>query len=79
MAKAKQAKHRGVGAIIADLRGSIGMSQEELAHRASLHRTHIGQIERGLKSPTIATLQRIAKALNTTAGKILRLSEDDKG
>ena len=72
------ARQRGIGQVIADLRRAAKLSQEELAHRASLHRTHISQIERGLKSPTIATLQGIAKALDTSASKIMRLAEIER-
>lgn len=69
----------GVGRTIAQLRHAAHMSQEELAHRAHLHRTHISQVERDLQSPTVLTLQGIAKALNTRASKILFLSENAKG
>jgi transcriptional regulator with XRE-family HTH domain len=64
------------GKIICDLRKSAGISQEELADRASIHRTYVSQIERGLKSPTIAILLKLSKALNTTPSKIMRMLED---
>jgi transcriptional regulator with XRE-family HTH domain len=70
---------RGIGAIIAELRGKAGLSQEELAHRASIHRTHVSQIERGLKSPTLKTLQRLAKALGVSMTKLWRMLENDNG
>ena len=35
------------------------MTQEELAERADLHPTYIGQVERGEKSLTIASLEKI--------------------
>jgi len=67
------------GKIIAGLRQSSGFSQEELADRAAIHRTYVSQIERGLKSPTIVMLLRLAKALNTTPSRILRQLEIDIG
>jgi transcriptional regulator with XRE-family HTH domain len=65
-----------LGKIISDLRRSAGISQEELADRASIHRTYVSQLERGLKSPTIAILVKLAKALNTTPSKIMRMLEE---
>lgn len=64
-----------LGKIISDLRRSAGLSQEELAVRADIHRTYVSQIERGLKSPTIVVLFKVSKALETTPSKILRLLE----
>lgn len=39
------------------------MTQEELAHRASMNRTFIGDIERGEKNPTLKTMVTLAQAL----------------
>jgi len=36
-----------------------------------IHRTYVSQIERGLKSPTLVMLFRLARALNTTSSKIV--------
>ena len=55
-----------LGDRIRNLRLSSGMNQEELAFKSGISPAHLGQIERGLKSPTISTIQKIAKALNVT-------------
>ncbi len=39
------------------------MTQEELAHRAGLNRTYIGDIERGEKNITLISMTKLAKAL----------------
>ncbi|WP_398482390.1 helix-turn-helix domain-containing protein [Tardiphaga sp.] len=57
------------------MRQSAGLSQEELAERAAIHRTYVSQVERGLKSPTVATLFRLALALETAPSKILKRIE----
>jgi transcriptional regulator with XRE-family HTH domain len=44
-------------------RKRTGLSQEELAIRASLHRTEIGLLERGARVPRIDTLIKISSAL----------------
>jgi transcriptional regulator with XRE-family HTH domain len=53
------------------------MSQEELADRASIHRTYVSQLERGLKSPTVAIIFKLSGALHTTPSKILQVLESD--
>ena len=39
------------------------LSQEELGFRASLHRTEVGQLERGVRIPRIDTLIKLAGSL----------------
>jgi len=53
-------------------RERIGLSQEELADRAGLHRTFISQVERGLKSPSLNSLAAIAAALGLKLHKLLK-------
>lgn len=52
-----------IGFNIRQLREKKGFSQEQLAAAADLHRTHIGRIERGEKTPTVKTLHKIAQGL----------------
>lgn len=54
---------RKVGRRIRELRQKKGWSQEKLAEEANLHRTYIGQVERGEKSIGVRNLVRIARAL----------------
>lgn len=42
------------------------ISQEELAHRADLHRTYIGMIERAEKNITLLNIEKIANALDVS-------------
>jgi len=55
----------------------LGLSQEELADRANIHRTYIGGIERGERNPTLTMIQRIAVALGVTPGTLLEDKEED--
>jgi transcriptional regulator with XRE-family HTH domain len=41
-----------------------GLSQEELASRAGVHRTYVGMIERAEKNITLGNIEKIAKALS---------------
>jgi transcriptional regulator with XRE-family HTH domain len=55
---------RRIGANIKRLREAQGLSQEELADRAGLHRTYVSQLERAVKNATFVSLDKIAKALS---------------
>lgn len=52
-----------IGQILQEYRVKKGMSQELLSGLAGLDRTHYSKIERGLRSPTLDTLFKIAQAL----------------
>ena len=52
------------GERVRDLRKERGLSQEELAFKADLHRTYIGMIERAEKNITLVNVEKIANALN---------------
>ncbi|WP_430445326.1 helix-turn-helix domain-containing protein [Sphingorhabdus contaminans] len=54
-------------------REAIGLSQEAFADLAELHRTYISDIERGQRNPTIQVVEKIAVALNVSAGALLDL------
>jgi transcriptional regulator with XRE-family HTH domain len=47
------------------------MSQDELSARASVHRTEISQLERGLRIPRIDTVVKLAGSLEVTADELL--------
>jgi len=52
------------------LRLEKGWTQEELADKAGMHFTYVGQIERGVRNPSLVNLQKLAKALNISSGKL---------
>jgi len=64
-----------LGQHIRNLRQNTGMSQEELALKACLNAAHLGQIERGLKKPTIETISRIAEALGIPLENLFHFKE----
>lgn len=49
---------------VRDERQRKGLSQEELAVRAGVHRTYVGMIERAEKNITLVNIEKIASALD---------------
>ncbi len=52
-------------------RERLGVSQEELADRAGMHRTYVGGVERGERNLGLLNVVRIAKALGLPASTLL--------
>jgi transcriptional regulator with XRE-family HTH domain len=61
-----------VGERIRNFRRERGLSQEELAHIASLHSTYIGQLERGEKNATLESLEKVTGALGISLEELFR-------
>ena len=57
-------------------RRAMGVSQEELAHRADLDRTYVSSLERCVYGATIDVVERIAGVLGTEAFELLRPVQD---
>jgi transcriptional regulator with XRE-family HTH domain len=64
-------------------REKSGLTQEQLAFRAGVHRTYISLLERDLKSPTLNTLFRLCAALDISASTLIAKVEkgmnEDRG
>jgi len=61
---------RRFGERIRELRQAKGLSQEELAFRAKVHRTYLGGIERGERNPALKNIVAIAKALDISLSEL---------
>lgn len=62
---------RRVGANLRRAREELGISQEDLADRAGLHRTYVSGVERGVRNPTVTVLEKLAKALKIKSSTLL--------
>jgi len=58
------------------IRKSTGLSQEELADRAGLHRTYISSIERAERNVSLENIFLLAQALDVEPGALLRPADD---
>jgi transcriptional regulator with XRE-family HTH domain len=53
-------------------RKAMGISQEDLADKAGLHRTYIGSVERGERNVSIDNIERLASAVGSTIQELLQ-------
>ncbi len=67
-----QDAQKKLGKRIRELREKKGVSQEFFAGLCEINRVHMSQIERGLINLTIATLNKIARNLNTTVSALMK-------
>lgn len=67
-----------IGFVLYDLRISKGFSQEELANQSEVDRSYISEIERGLKTPSVAIIFRLSAALGLKAWEFVKKAEEWK-
>lgn len=60
------------GEKVRELRNKKGLSQEELAELAGLHRTYISSLELGKRNVSLINIYALAKALGVTPDKLLK-------
>lgn len=63
--------YRKVAAHLRHHRLRLGLTQEELAERSNVHYAFLGQIERGVKKPSLVTVSRLAKGLGVRTCDLL--------
>ncbi len=66
------------GQILKNLRTAKGISQESFALNIGLHRTYISQLERGLKSPSLRTLDKICRELGISLVQLMEYLEKER-
>lgn len=60
-----------LGRVLREKREAAGLTQEQLAFAADVHRTYVSMLERGIKSPTVDVLFRICDALDVQASEVI--------
>lgn len=53
------------------LRQARGLSQEQFAFEAGIHRTYVSDLERGARNPTIEVVDKLALFLGVKVGELL--------
>lgn len=62
---------RDFGTRLRTARTAVGLSQEELAHQAGLHRTYVSSVERGERNIALLNIVTLATVLEVDAGTFL--------
>jgi transcriptional regulator with XRE-family HTH domain len=65
----------GFGLALRQLRAGRGWSQERLAEQSGLNRSYVGEIERGCVIASLATVEKLALALELAPSALLRHGE----
>jgi transcriptional regulator with XRE-family HTH domain len=65
------------GEVVRRERASKGISQERLAQLADLDRTYVQRLEGGRYSPTLDTVESLARALQMLPSELVARGEDD--
>jgi transcriptional regulator with XRE-family HTH domain len=70
---------RAFGQAVRKLRENKGLSQEKLAELSGVHRTYVGDVERGTRNIALVNMTRIARALGTTLSRVITEMEKMAG
>ena len=65
------------GRVLRRLRRKKGYTQEELGFEADLRRTFVSVLELGQQQPSLTTILKLGRVLDTRPGKILDLVEQE--
>jgi len=66
---------QNLGEAIRVRRQALGLSQEQVADKAGVHRTYLSDIERGTRNITVAMLNQVAMALDVELANLTRQAE----
>lgn len=66
---------KAFGQALREVREGYGISQEQLGLEAGFDRTYISLVERGIRSPTVRTVVRLAEALKVAPSEMVRRME----
>ena len=70
--KTARTPERAFGRVLRKSRKDRSISQEELAFQSGYHRTYIGQLERGEKSPSLRTIFDLAETLKVAPSVLIQ-------
>jgi transcriptional regulator with XRE-family HTH domain len=77
----KRRPRRGIcerfGYAVRSRRDELGLTQEELADRARIHRTYLSDVERGTRNVSLVNIELLAAALGLPIADLFRLVDRD--
>ena len=63
------------GSAVKARREALGLTQEDLAEKARIHRTYLSDVERGTRNLALVTIERLAAALATSMAELFAAVE----
>ncbi len=66
----ESAHRRAFGDQVRRLRSEHGLTQEDLAERAGVHRSYLAAVETGMRNPTLDVIVKIARGLGVPAARL---------
>ncbi len=63
------------GFAVKDRREALGLTQEEFAERAGIHRTYLSDIERGTRNVSLVNIERVAQGLSMEISELFQAVE----
>ena len=73
--KARPDVRERFGDAVRSRRELLGLTQEDLAGKAGIHRTYLSDIERGSRNPSLINIERLARALSLRTSELFQLVE----
>lgn len=70
--------NKAFGKQLLDIRTMLGLSQSEVADISGVSQPYLSQLERGLFSPNITVVLRLAKALRVPVGHLLQSEKENE-
>lgn len=64
---------------VRERRQKLNLSQSEVSRRSGLHRSYIGDLERGARNLSVKNLARVAMALNISPSSLVKRAEKRLG
>lgn len=58
-------------------REELGLTQEDLAEKAGIHRTYLSDVERGTRNLSLLNIEKLAAALALRMSKLFELIEKE--
>jgi len=56
-------------------REELGLTQEDLAHKAGIHRTYLSDVERGTRNLSLINIELLASSLSMPISELFKLVE----
>lgn len=69
---------KAFGIVVREIRRAAGLSQLDVYVKFGIDRTQLSAIERGVQSPTLRTIDRLARAFHISPSEMLRRMENSR-